>query len=214
MIFNLIFKKLETKNWPHEIIDFLYRNYSETWTELNKFFYTKLKLEKHNTTHKDKVRELLDQLEEKGYLKWIANKMNDKNQSIDSNYRETFRNITNDGLDAARVEARLTLEGLDYAIELRRERQKHKIYKWATPLGTAFAFLAFTISLMTFLRGRDEKCPLQPIQLQLPTEIAIDTLSLRNVHIQALHYYKDIETSLTKFDTISLKTIKAEQKSN
>ena len=206
MIFDFLFKKPETKNWPHEIVNFLYNHYSETTTELNRFLYTKLKLEKHNTTHKDKIRELLDQLEEKGYITWIANKMDDKGNSIDAKYRETFKNITNDGLDTARVEARLTLDGLDYAIELEREKIKHTIYKYSTPMSVMFAALAFGVSLMTYLRGCEQSNQSQQIQLQFPTTITIDTLLLKKVRIQNLHLQQDSENNASKIDAFKTPT--------
>jgi hypothetical protein len=196
--------KSETKNWPHEIINFLYKHYSETWTELNRFLYTELKLEKHNTTHKDKIRELLDQLEDKGYLKWIANNMNDKNQSIDANYRETFKNITDEGLDAARIEARLTLDGLDYAIELEREKQKHNIYKWATPLGTFFAFLAFFVSLLTYIRGCNTNANGQAsnVEIQLSEqEPQTPKSSGTKLHKDSMRTLQSVEITLPKHDT-------------
>lgn len=199
--------KSETKNWPHKIVDFLYKRYSETWTELNRFFYSELKLEKHNTTHKDKIRELLDQLEEKGYLQWIANKMNDQNQVIDPYYRGTFKEIKDGGLEAARIEARLTLDGLDYAIGLERERQKHTIYKWATPSGALFAFLAFSISLLTYLRGCNAKADDPPPKVEVGVSAQPQSKKSSEEIRQPvlLHVEQRSETNLPKVDTPTAK---------
>ena len=180
-IINPFKKKEKPKNWPHLIIDFLYQHYSETYTELNDFLYSDLKLEKHNTTHKDKIRELLDEMEAKKYIIWIANLMDRKtNRSTNAQYRETFKGITNDGLDAARIEARLTLDGLDYAIELRRDRQKHRYFLTSTPVALVLSILAFGVSIWTtFIKPTGKPAP-QKIELlqsdTIPIQIVPETL--------------------------------------
>lgn len=200
MNFNF-YKKSETKNWPHQIIDFLYQHYTEAETELNNFLYTDLQLDKSNTTHKDKIKELLDRLQDKQYLTWKANKtaINEKGEEyVVSDFTKEFHELPGLGLKDARLEAQLTLDGLDYAIELKRERQKHRIYKYSTPMSVLFAALAFSVSLMTYLRGCDQSNQSQQIQLQLPTEVKIDSLSLKKVHIQTLHHQLNLESSLSK----------------
>jgi len=175
--------KSETKNWPHVIIDFLYKKYSETWTELNNFLYNNLNLSDNNTTHKDKIKDILNSLKDKGYLNWKVIKLKDDGTWEKDHYEDEFQKLPGLTLKNHRVEAQLTIDGLDYAIELEREKQKHNIYKFSTPTSVVFAVLAFAVSFMTYLRGCDGCSQQRPLQLQLPKEITIDTLSLKKVHI-------------------------------
>lgn len=146
-------KKTETKNWPHKIIGFLYDHYSETTTELNRFCYEKLEMSNDNTTHKDKLKDILIALEEKQYITWKVIETDLDGNWINANYKESFIKEPQLTLRKMRVEAQLTIDGLDYAIELERERIKHNIYIVATPLGTLFAFLAFTVSFATCINN-------------------------------------------------------------
>lgn len=166
-----LFYRERPKNWPHQIIDFLYQHYTEAETELNRFLYEKLHLSDTNTTQKDKIKELLNNLQEKGYLKWKANKVEINEQGgeqVVADMTYDFHAKPNLGLKDARLEARLTLTGLDYAIELKRERQKHRTYMISTPASLAFALLAFLVSLLTFIRScnqEDKEAPKVEIRL-------------------------------------------------
>jgi hypothetical protein len=206
------------KNWPHQILETLRVHYSETTTDLTRFSTETLKISKDNRIKSEKIKDLLIFYEEKKYLTWKVLK-NHPNINLTGNkefwksdpeYKKYF-GTHHKGIDETfannRVEAQLTPDGLDYAIELYRERQKHKIYKYSTPMSVMFAALAFSISLMTYWRGCDQKNQQQLIQLQLPTTPTIDSLSLKKVHIQILNLPKDSETILSKeYDPADLST--------
>jgi len=155
--------KSETKNWPHEIIDFLYKHYSETWTELNRFLYEKLKLLDDNTTHKDKIKELLIALDKEGYLKWKVIKLKDDGTWEKDHYEEEFKTLSHLTFKNHRVEAQLTIDGLDYAIKLEREREQHEsiITTNNSVRGTntktwIIAALAAIFAALTFFKGCEE----------------------------------------------------------
>lgn len=146
-----LFKKIETKNWPHQIINFLYEHYGESYTELNRFLYEELNFESNNTTHKDNIKTLLIDLDSEGYVKWKVILMDEDYKTWkQDNYQEEFQKLPHLTLKNHRVEARLTIKGLDYAIELNRERQKHNIYKITTPLSTFFALTAAIMGIANY----------------------------------------------------------------
>lgn len=157
MFFNWFKKeKTATKNWPHQLIKFLYDSYAEAPTSLNMYVYDHWGMKPDNTTHKDNLKTLLDTLHDAGYLTWKVIKVEGDGKYdkwIKDNYQHQFKTEPGLVLLNHRVEAMLTIKGLDYAIELEREKQQHAAYMISTPTSLVFAALAFLISLFTFIRG-------------------------------------------------------------
>jgi hypothetical protein len=130
-----------------------------------------------NTTDKDNLKTLLDTMQDAGYLTWKVIKVEGDGKYdkwIEDNYQDKFHTEPHLFLINHRVEAKLTIKGLDYAIELEREKQKHKTYMISTPASLVFAALAFLISAMTFIRGckcnqkTEKEIPSVNISIQSP----------------------------------------------
>jgi len=187
------------KNWTHDIIENLRENYSETHTELNRFIIDRFGIKADDLTKAGKIAEILNDYDKKGYLNWKVGKITPTHEGEfeyewdeglkpheeaamgaypDSymgfkGYKKYF-GTTFKGQDLNlkdyRVEAKLTIEGLDYAIELKREKVKYWFLLATGVLSTIFALTAAVMSIANFKKKSD--IPLAPPAqvILLPTQ--------------------------------------------
>lgn len=120
------------KNWPHQILDELLENYSESPTDLTRFCIETLKISASDRNNAKKVKEILSDFSARGYLEWYAYKWkvinNERKLDTENNgpNKTAFAESDQETFDNNRIEAHLTSPGLDYSLRLRREREQHQ----------------------------------------------------------------------------------------
>ncbi|MCX6320107.1 MAG: hypothetical protein NTW29_22700 [Bacteroidetes bacterium] len=193
-----IFKRRpKIKNWPHDILDYLLREYTEVPTYLNTFLYNELKLGKKDNRVKDKIKEILDLLRDKEYITWVAySYWIDENGNPHTKDDVTYDFHTKPGmvLNDVRIEAHLTIDGLEHAIELRRDRQKHSYFLFVTPFSILLSLSALGLSIWTTFIKPKEKPTIQKIELT-----ASDTIPIQPIQRMPQNGH----TLLPNFDTSS-----------
>ncbi len=122
---------MATKNWPHEIILFLLDHYSETTTELNRFCKDNLLITETDLNAASKIRDILNNYEKANLLIWKAMIKNQEGRwEIYGANKDYFGTVSNEGkkLDfiTYRIEAQLTIAGLDYSLAIKAGNESHK----------------------------------------------------------------------------------------
>jgi hypothetical protein len=123
-----MFKKkrlVNKQNWPYAILEEILENYGESETDISRFLKDEIKIPGNDIVRALKVKDLLNQFESNGILSWKVcqrAKLPDGTFNWDwgnkEYYKENFGVSQTGGLDINRVEARLTLEGLEYATKI------------------------------------------------------------------------------------------------
>ena len=118
---------MAAKNWPHQIIIFLLNNYSETTTDISTFCVKTLGIDGDDLNVSNKIKVLLYSFERKQFLTWkiLINKDGKWDDSLEKNIFGTDYEGIKCNLNHVRVEAQLTLEGLDYALTLDKGNSEH-----------------------------------------------------------------------------------------
>lgn len=179
------------KNWTHDTIERLRKDYSESDTDLTRFFLEKFSSYGNQELNKAmKAKELLIEFEEKGLIKWKVGK-----QQLDQSGNKSAYEYDNGEIDLPeyqgykgwkvvfgksnvhqeetllnnRIEARLTIDGLDYAIKLRRERWQYKIFLYTAIATAVFTGLAALFSGLQYYKKQE------PINVKLQDSIYLKT---------------------------------------
>ncbi|MBY0481870.1 MAG: hypothetical protein K2Q21_10970 [Chitinophagaceae bacterium] len=178
------------KNWTHDIIEELRDKYSETSTDLTRFFQEKFKIEKTDLVKAKKMKDLLVDFEGKRYITWKVGKMQLDGEGKPSTYEWDEGGITpyrgwknNFGTNSGkqdetlannRIEAQLTIDGLDYAIKLKRDKNQFQIFKWTGIATAVFTGIAAIFSIANYFKE------VPPINVK-----GLDTISLRIQQLQS-----------------------------
>lgn len=145
---------MATKNWPHEIILFLLDHYSETTTELNRFCKDNLLIPERDLNAASKIRDVLNNYQKADLLTWKAMiKQQDGSWDIYGANKDNFGTSSTEGknLDfiTYRIEAQLTIKGLDYALSIKTGNESHdsviktnRVSRRTSVLSAIFAGLA------------------------------------------------------------------------
>jgi hypothetical protein len=104
----------EIKDWHHEILKYLYNNYSHQNVRLNDFAIYDLKLEQNNLHHSYMLNNALVELKDKKFISFDATKSNEDRNVRD--YTSAFGHrhgpAYKDGtLEHYFIDARLTMDG-------------------------------------------------------------------------------------------------------
>lgn len=165
------------KNLPHEIIIELYKNY---YSENPRIVLNEL-FNHFASAYSDKlkaiqIRDLLNSLEKKSYLKWnISLKMTGTDSYIvDDGFKTAFKeDFASDGkysktdLKNTHILGILTPEGLDYAIDIDRKRVQHRNNNITIVLSIFTVILTATSLYKTIISQREQEQKLQKLQTQV-----------------------------------------------
>lgn len=165
------------KNWTHDTIERLRLDYSESDTDLTRFFLEKFSsYGNEELTKAKKAKELLIEFEEKGLIKWKVGKQQKDATGqlthyefddgvVSINYSQNYKGWKSnfgkanvhqeETLLNNRVEARLTIDGLDYAIKVRRERIQYRIFLYTAIATAIFTGLAALFSGLQYYKKQE-----------------------------------------------------------
>lgn len=180
------------KNLPHEIINFLLAHYSD----LNEYTLLNNLVEKKSIGKTEKIkaakfRSVLEIFESKGYLKWQVSKESPglKGFFPHESYKTHFatfnqKDSVEETLFNNHVSAKLTTDGLDYAIEVNRKMIQHRTSTIITPLIAVLAILIAFANVIfgTCNKGRTESS----IQIIQDKQQSLD--SIQKIQDVNLHY--------------------------
>ncbi|MEO5945740.1 MAG: hypothetical protein ABIP79_02915 [Chitinophagaceae bacterium] len=152
-------------NLPHEIMQFLLEHYSDLneYTLLNTLV-DRLKIGKTEKIKANKLRNVLELFESKDFLKWQVSKESPglKGYFPHESYKSHFaifnqKEPVEETLLNNHVSAKLTTDGLDYAIEMNRKRIQHRTSTIITPMIAVLALLIAFANVIfgTCSKGRD-----------------------------------------------------------
>ena len=149
-------------NLPHKIAYFLLEHYSDAneYILLNNLI-NEIHIGNSEKIKSNKLRSILDLFESKGYLKWQVSKESPglkgffPHESYKTHFA-TFNQKENveETLSNNHVSAKLTTDGLDYAIEVNRKRIQHRTSTIITPI---IAVLAILIAFANVIFGNCTK---------------------------------------------------------
>ncbi len=200
-------KQPKINNWPYAIIEELLDKYGESESGLSRFLIETVGIPKHDLVRVKKIKAILENLKNEGILTWKAaqwEKLGDT-ENWDWSNKDFFMALLGNeerekigNLERTRVEAQLTLKGLDYATKLIQANKQYesviKTNKFSRRnyiITPTLAFLTLCITAFNLYKTvKSQKEGEQKVQ-QLQTQVkAIDSsqqihqISLKNLQIR------------------------------
>ena len=199
----------DMKNLPHDIILEAFKTrYSNSPKASLDHLFTKFSNGTSEKMKSELIKEILDALQNKGYLKWYVSRRNNNKEPFiwNETFKDDFANEKSPycfyDLKDTHISASLTPDGIDYALDIDRKRVQHNNNRLAIIFAGLTVILSFFSLYKTIITQRELDNKLQILQTKLHSQ---DSLLQNSIARLNLNIEKDSLENSKKKDMPTLK---------